>query len=80
MLALEGFTDLTETFTLPLISTVLEVALRVIFVGFPFTVILIVDFTFLFVLEVAVIFTVPFFLPVTVPLEDTVAIFLLLDL
>ena len=34
MLALEGFTDLTETFTLPLISTVLEVALRVIFVGF----------------------------------------------
>ena len=45
-----------------------------------FTVILIVDFTFLFVLEVAVIFTVPFFLPVTVPLEDTVAIFLLLDL
>ena len=34
MLALEGFTDFTETFTLPLISTVLEVALRVIFVGF----------------------------------------------
>jgi hypothetical protein len=56
-------------------------ALRLMLVGLMFlTVILMVAFTFLFSVDVAVIVTFPAFFPVTTPFDETVATFVLLDL
>ena len=75
-----GFTAAFSVFVFPT-TTVALTALTLTLLGFKFlTVILPTFFTFLFFLDVTVMFTFPAFLPVTTPLEDTVAIFLLLDL
>ena len=75
-----GFTAAFVSALSPTVSERLD-GFRFKLVGFIFlTVILTVFFTFLFFLDVTVIVAFPAFLPVTIPLDDTVATFLLLDL